>query len=334
MEPILKEATIPLDNIHKSVLPQIPPWIIKNPKVNVQLNQRHKTKTHPFTYQEKHQNIPQQHPDYLCIYTDGSKDYNKTALPMDSSIFTAEACAIDLALDIISKEKYKKFIIFSDSLSVLLSLNNKKLEHPLLIKLLCRLHSTSNKEIVFCWIPNHIGVRGNHRADAAAKSALDLTPDNIPYTDLKPKMNNFLHKKWQQRWNRNTSNKLFHVKPFLGEWRPAFRKSRKEQVTITRLRNGHSRLTNSFILKQEQQPQYSTCQTPCIIKHVLLECKVFNDSRKRYFHANTMKDLFENVHMDNVLSFLKENGLYQKILTWLQSWIHNKVINRKHIIAE
>ena len=39
-------------------------------------------------------------------------------------------------------------------------------------------------------------MRRNHRADAAAKSALDLTPDkyNIPYTDLKPKINNFLHK--------------------------------------------------------------------------------------------------------------------------------------------
>ena len=52
---------------------------------------------------------------------------------MESSIFTAEACAIDLSLNIISKEKHKKFIIFSDSLSVLLSLNNKKLEHPLII---------------------------------------------------------------------------------------------------------------------------------------------------------------------------------------------------------
>ena len=29
MEPILKEATILLDNIHKSILPQIPSWIIK-----------------------------------------------------------------------------------------------------------------------------------------------------------------------------------------------------------------------------------------------------------------------------------------------------------------
>ena len=152
------------------------------------MNQFHKTKTHPFTYQEKHQNILQQHPDYLCIYTDGSKDYNKTAcaavlnkiiktkaFPMESSIFTAEACAIDLALDIISKEKHKQLIIFSHSLSVLLSLNNKKLEHPLIIKLLCGLHSTSKKSF-FCWIPSHIGVIGNHRAEAAAKSALDLTP--------------------------------------------------------------------------------------------------------------------------------------------------------------
>ena len=154
--------------------------------------------------------------------------------------------------------------------------------------------------------------RGNHRADAAAISALDLTPDkyNTPYTDLKPKINNFLYKKWQQCWNRNTNNKLFQVKPFWGEWRPAFRKSRKEQVTITRLRIGHSRLAHSFIPKQEQQPQCSTCHTPCTIKYVLLECKVFNDIRKRYFHANTMKDLFENVHMDNGLSFLTETGLY------------------------
>ena len=100
---------------------------------------------------------------------------------MQSSIFTDEACEIDLALDIISKEKHKKSIIFSDSLSTLLSLNNKKLEHPLIIKLLCRLHSTSNKEIVFCWIPIHIGVRGNHRVDAAAKSAWDLTPTNTAF---------------------------------------------------------------------------------------------------------------------------------------------------------
>ena len=172
---------------------------------------------------------------------DGSKDSNKTAcaavlnktihkkaLPMKSSIIIAEVCAIDLALNIISKNKHNKFIIFSDSLSVLTSLRNKKLENPLIVKLLSRLDSMpSHKEIIMRWIPNHIGVGGNKRADLAAKLALDLSPDNIfiPYTDLKPQINKFFLTKWQQHWNNNINNKLFQIKPTLGEWKPAFGKS-------------------------------------------------------------------------------------------------------------
>ena len=178
----------------------------------LELNELSKTKTHPSTYQEKFHNILQHRPDNLSVFTDGSKDNNKTAcaailnktilkkaLPMESSIFTAVARAIDLALNIISKSKHKKFIIFSYSLSVLLSLRNKKFQNPLIIKLLSRLDSISNrKEIIICWIPSHIRVRGNERADSAAKSALDLTPNKsrILYTDLKPKINKFLYTKW------------------------------------------------------------------------------------------------------------------------------------------
>ena len=65
---------------------------------------------------------------------------------MESFIFIAEIHAIDLVLHIISKSKHKKFIIFSDSFSVLLSLSNKKLENPLIIKLLNGLDSMSNCE--------------------------------------------------------------------------------------------------------------------------------------------------------------------------------------------
>ena len=81
------------------------------------------------------------HPDHQYIFTDGSKDNNKTvcaavlhetiykkALPMKSSIFNAEVCAIDLTLNIFSTDKHNKFIIFSDSLSVLISLKNKRLD--------------------------------------------------------------------------------------------------------------------------------------------------------------------------------------------------------------
>ena len=132
---------------------------------------------------------------------------------------------------------------------------------------------SSHKKIILCWIPSHIGVRGNERADSAAKSALDLSPKaiSIPYTDLKPIISKFLHKKWQKRWDMNINNKLFQIQPTLGEWRPAFRASRREQVVISRLRIGHTRLTHGFILKQEPQPQCLTCQTTCTVKHILIE---------------------------------------------------------------
>ena len=106
------------------------------------------------------------------------------------------------------------------------------------------------------WIPSHIGVSGNERAVSAAKSALDLNPEviSVPYTDLKPTISKFLHTKWQQRWDNNIHNKLFQIQPTLGEWRRAFRKSRREQVVISWLRIGHTRLLHSFMLKHEPQP--------------------------------------------------------------------------------
>ena len=234
---------------------------------------------------------------------------------MESSIFTAEVCAIDLALNIISRDKHNKFIIFSDSFSVLTSVENKKLESPLIVNLLSRLDSmSSHKKIILCLIPSHIGIRGNERADSAAKSALDLSPKviSIPYSDLKPIISKFLHKKWQPRWKMNIHNELFEILLTVGEWRLAFRASRREQVVISRLRIGHTRLTHAFILKQEPQPQCLTCQTTCTVKHILIECRAFAVIRKRFFKVTSLTELFENFKIDDVLSFLREKGLYEK----------------------
>ena len=245
MEPVLKESTISLANVYKSIITQIPPWIIKKPKVILQLSELPKTKTHPSTYIEKFHTILLHHPDHQYIFTDSTKDNNKTAcaavlnktilkkgLPKESSIFTAEIYAIDLAQDIISKKKYCKYIIFSDSLSVLTSLKIKILENPLIIKLLNRLDSmSSHKEIIMCWIPSPIGVTGNERADSATKTGLDLSPDNtiIPYTDLKPQINRFFVTKRQQCLNDSINNKLFQSSHFGGM-----------ENSISKIKNGTS----------------------------------------------------------------------------------------------
>ena len=68
-------------------------------------------------------------------------------------------------------------------------------ENPLIVILQCRLKFMSNtKEIVQCWIPSQIGVKGNDKADLDSKSVQEMFIDDgvkIPSTDLKIKINYF-----------------------------------------------------------------------------------------------------------------------------------------------
>ena len=66
-------------------------------------------------------------------------------------------------------------MIFSDSLSALQALGKLKTDHPLLIQIQELLHkiNINQKEIVFMWVPGHVGIQGNEAADRAAKKALD-----------------------------------------------------------------------------------------------------------------------------------------------------------------
>ena len=81
-------------------------------------------------------------------------------IPDDSSNFTTEAKAIDPALDFISTcDANNKFIIFSDSLSVLKAMNHTSSNNPQIQKLLEKCHELlAYKEIVLCWILCHIGI--------------------------------------------------------------------------------------------------------------------------------------------------------------------------------
>ena len=75
-----------------------------------------KSDSNPHLLKESFHQLQSQFIDYQCIYTDGSKEENKVGcatftngncktlrLPDGSSIFTAEAKAIDLALDFINE---------------------------------------------------------------------------------------------------------------------------------------------------------------------------------------------------------------------------------------
>ena len=217
-------------------------------KFNLELSSLSKKDMPSPVFIQKFNEIKNEHSYCTPIYTDGSKDNGmvgcgtiidnssfKQRLPSNASIFTAEVTEIDLALDAITESDDDHFIIFSDSLSVRLSLHNMKLDNPLILKLLEKLHhlSCAHKTIHLCWIPSRIGIRGNEAADMAAKESLNL--DIIDSQDLTCHINHYISNKWQERWSSCPDNKLFKIKPTLGEWPPGFRNSRKEEVVLSRL---------------------------------------------------------------------------------------------------
>ena len=236
-------------------------------------------------------------------------------LPDHSSIFTAELLAIKLALRHIEDHPHPNFIIFSDSRSVLEALISTESKNPLVLEVVNFLHSlTPEKDIVFCWLPSHIGIRGNEMADKAAKEALKLTVSDlaVPSSDFRPTITRLLKAKWQQQWNDLPSNKLREIKPDLSHHFTKLLPCRRDEVVLTRVRIGHSYTTHSYLLKGEDRPQCIGCQTPWTVKHILLECVDFNQIRVKYFQANTMRDLFDSVNTDNILKFLKEIHLYHQ----------------------
>ena len=72
-------------------------------------------------------------------------------------------------------------MIFSDSYSVLCKLRSNNYYHPVLRKVQHDLHELklNGKTVSLCWVPGHVGIRGNERADVAAKQATVGQPEFI-----------------------------------------------------------------------------------------------------------------------------------------------------------
>lgn len=226
--------------------------------------------------------------------------------------------ALCTALKFIERCDNNKFIIFTDSRSCLMAIESQKVTHPLTQKFLelYHTHIQEENEIILCWIPSHIGIQGNEIADRLAKEAL-LTPqydDTIPYSDLKMYVQLYTRKLWQRQWNEEIDNKLHSIKPILGENQESNSTFRKDESVWSRIRIGHTHLTQSHILKGENQPLCNYCNCTLTVKHILLDCTHYNITRYRYYHnIQSMKELFDTVSPKKILRFLYDCGLYYKL---------------------
>ena len=225
--------------------------------------------------------------------------------------------AILRALDIISSSQEIKYLIISDSLSSLQALQGSNFDHPDLLHILERCHflAQAGKTIVFAWCPGHVGIKGNEKADYLSKQALDhrMSEFKIPYTDLKPKINKYIHEKWQTSWDEEMDNKLYSIHPDLNNrWTKCYRKDRREEVVLARIRIGHTYFTHGYLLKGEDRPECIPCAEPLTVKHILMDCVDFDVARSSHFRADSLKDLFETVDPSKILNFIKDIGLFYK----------------------
>ena len=240
-------------------------------------------------------------------------------LPNGASIYTAEARGILSAFTIIRHTPGSHFIIFSDSRSCLQALNQSDPDNPLIahvLKIYNKITTKYRKDVKFCWIPSHIGIRGNEKADKLAKKALasDVSINEMIASDFKSKIGVVVRKKHQDLFDGVPSNKLRTVEPEVGKSILNTRSfKRRTEIVLTRLRIGHCHLTHAFLLKGENAPQCVGCQCPLTVVHFMLNCTDFALVRNKYFNEQSMKELFCKVAICDIINFLREINLLFKM---------------------
>ncbi len=86
--------------------------------------------------------------------------------------------------------------------------------------------------------------------------------------------------------------------------------SRSEEIVLSRLRIGHTRLTHSYGMKCEDAPRCVACDRDLTVEHILIECGDFAEVRQRYFDAESLQQLFQETNVTSVFDFLCEIGLF------------------------
>ncbi|GBN36227.1 hypothetical protein AVEN_233521-1 [Araneus ventricosus] len=263
---------------------------------------------------------------FIPIFTDGSKsdghvgcgvvfssDTLSYRLHNCCSVFTAEIVAIFCAIQKISLSPQREFIVYTDSISALETLSHYHSRmHPTAIRILftLRLLQNGGYNILFCWVPSHVGITGNETADYAAKSSSSFLIQGLPYSDIKKHFSCRIFSSWQGTWDLQIHNKQHSIKLTVCLW--PILSIREVDVKLTRLRIGHTRFTHRHLIFGERIPICPTCRVGFTVRHILVECPGFNSHRVKFFQSSsiTMQDLVGEIHHPNIFNFLKAIGLY------------------------
>ena len=252
----------------------------------------------------------EEHEDCLQLYTDGSRSqtgvgyaviFNDTVisdkLPTEASSFTAELTAIYRAIVYIVtiEQMHRNITIFSDSRSAIESIDQLNPTNPL-VETIQNYIMEHQLKVTLCWVPSHVGIRGNERADKAARLASER--DGIPNSlitrqDFRNNVKIIMKDTCQRQWSNTCGNKLRDIKSTIAAIPNTCFSNRHWERTLCRLRIGHCSLTHGFLMSGDNPPYCNDCIVPLTVRHLLVECPSYGDIRRDIFGNKTpsLKDI-------------------------------------------
>lgn len=210
-----------------------------------------------------------------------------------ASIFTAELQGVLTTVDYIIESHTMKAVVFVDSQSVITAISSvKDSKHNLIQLVRAKINRGLQKghDIIFCWVPSHVGLSGNEKADRLAASSKNLleTRLQLPHQDLKPIFRAAIFLKWQTEWDQQHDNKLHSIKPVLGIWESSSHKTRSREILLCRLRLGHSYVTHVYLLHGADPPFCEHCGEILTVWHILGLCSALAQERRSCFPEFSM----------------------------------------------
>jgi ribonuclease HI len=279
----------------------------------------------------------------IKIFTDGSKitnnDQSRTAAAIaipsmnltmgwklpNISIMSAELFGIIMALRWFVESGNSEGIIFTDSLSsILMMQNNMNKIHNVYkheIEILLQDIKNINKKILICWIPSHRGIPGNDQADAAAKEATTdnvVTIPNISKLDGKAFIKTTIKTLWNTHWTTTINETgagrhLMNIRGKVGHWPWASRPTnRKMETALARLRIGHCGLRAHMYRFGLTGSPLCDCGLYENVQHYLIDCVVH--VRERRPLEILMQRYQTNLSLQNLLGGGEFTGVEQNVI--------------------